>query len=158
EQVEKGEADAVVIAGMGGKLIMQILEASMDKVCALQELILQPQSELEFVRAFLREKNLHILQENMVEEDGKYYQILKVSPLTAVHNQTLPLSRETQDLFGPCLLLDKNPELVRFLRYREQITLKILSQMQAEGAGEKDRDRMQQLLSCIREALEYVEA
>ncbi|MCR4588908.1 MAG: class I SAM-dependent methyltransferase [Lachnospiraceae bacterium] len=157
-EVASSEADCVIIAGMGGKLEIQILTQSLDKVKTMQELILQPQSEHEFVRAFLRANNLQILQENMVEEDGKYYQIMRVAYSDAAQNQTLPVSQETVDLFGPCLLMDKNPVLVRFLHYKKKIALQILEQMEREDAADADRKRMEENLDRINEALSYVES
>ena len=41
-------------------------------------MILQPQSEIGKVRRFLNEHNLQITEENMVEEDGKFYPMMKV--------------------------------------------------------------------------------
>lgn len=49
-----GEADSILIAGMGGGLVMHILEDGKEVCHRAKELILQPQSELERVREFLR--------------------------------------------------------------------------------------------------------
>lgn len=55
--LKPGEVEAVLIAGMGGGLIMHILKDG-EKVCqSAKELILQPQSEIERVREFLREED-----------------------------------------------------------------------------------------------------
>ncbi len=156
--VSAEETDLVIIAGMGGKLVIRILEESMDKVRRMKVLLLQPQSEVEEVRAFLRDNHLQILQENMVEEDGKYYQILKVSPSDTITNQTLPLSQETVDLFGPCLLMDKNPVLLHFLRYKQTVCEKILMQMDKAGVDAGERRPMEERLSRINEALSYMES
>ena len=49
--LKPGEVEAVLIAGMGGGLVMHILKDG-EKVCqSAKELILQPQSEIERVRA-----------------------------------------------------------------------------------------------------------
>lgn len=73
-----GEADSVVIAGMGGLTIIQILESSPDIVRDVSELILSPQSDAEKVRRLLREQDLFIDRENLVLEDGKFYPVLHV--------------------------------------------------------------------------------
>ena len=73
-----GEADSVVIAGMGGLTIIQILESSPDIVRDVSELILSPQSDAEKVRRLLREQGLIIDRENLVLEDGKFYPVLHV--------------------------------------------------------------------------------
>ena len=51
-----GEADSVIIAGMGGPLTVRILEEGADRLENCAELILQPQSEIGLVRSYLQEK------------------------------------------------------------------------------------------------------
>ena len=72
-----GEADALVCAGMGGRLMERILRADMEKARGMRELILQPQSELPQFRLFLRENGFEIIDEDAVFEDGKYYFAMK---------------------------------------------------------------------------------
>ena len=78
--VSAQEADDIVIAGMGGGLMIRILKEGEDVVRTLKECILQPQSEIEKVRAFLLEEGFLFIAEDMVEEDGKYYPMMKVVP------------------------------------------------------------------------------
>ena len=78
--MEPGEADSAVIAGMGGGLTIRILKEGERVVNTLKECILQPQSEIEKVRAFLLEEGFLFIAEDMVEEDGKYYPMMKVMP------------------------------------------------------------------------------
>lgn len=54
--LECGEADSAVIAGMGGGLTIRILKEGAAVASTLKECILQPQSEIEKVRAFLLEE------------------------------------------------------------------------------------------------------
>lgn len=74
-----GEADSLVCAGMGGGLMRRILEAEREKTDSFREMILQPQSEIEKFRRFLRENGYGILDEEMVEEDGKFYQVIRAA-------------------------------------------------------------------------------
>lgn len=82
DKLSVNEADAVIIAGMGGLLIRSIL----DKGIHLLEsdappiLILQPQSDIREVRIFLYEHSYHIVREIMVYEDGKYYTAILAHP------------------------------------------------------------------------------
>lgn len=76
--LEKGEADSILIAGMGGGLVMHILEEGKDICQAAGELILQPQSELCSVREYLAENGYVTEAERMVFEDGKYYPMMRV--------------------------------------------------------------------------------
>lgn len=73
-----GEVDTMIAAGMGGGLVIKILTEGYPVVESLDTMILQPQSEIGKVRRFLNEHNLQITEENMVEEDGKFYPMMKV--------------------------------------------------------------------------------
>jgi len=66
-----GEADSVLIAGMGGALTVKILEAGEKVLASVKELILQPQSEIDKVRSYLLTHGYVIAGEKMVYEDGK---------------------------------------------------------------------------------------
>ena len=82
--LEKGEADSILVAGMGGGLVMHILEEGKDICQAAGELILQPQSELCSVREYLAENGYVTEAERMVFEDGKYYPMMRVH-LSLIH-------------------------------------------------------------------------
>lgn len=53
-----GEAQSLVIAGMGGRLMQSILTKDKEKTEDFEELILQPQSELILFRKFLRTEGI----------------------------------------------------------------------------------------------------
>lgn len=72
------EADTLICAGMGGRLIMRILSGDCEKTESFRELILQPQSEIERFRGWLRRQGYCITDENMIEEDGKFYPMMRV--------------------------------------------------------------------------------
>ena len=75
-----GEAEALVCAGIGGRLMERILREGMDLAWGMREVILQPQSEIPQFRAFLREAGFGIVQEDAIREDGKYYFAMKARP------------------------------------------------------------------------------
>ncbi|MCC8138317.1 MAG: class I SAM-dependent methyltransferase [Clostridiales bacterium] len=83
--LQPGEARSIVIAGMGGALTVRILRSGRrlfreeQGVCA-PELILQPQSEVPQVRAYLEEAGFSVVREDMVMEEGKYYPMMKAVP------------------------------------------------------------------------------
>ncbi len=70
---EDAKPDGMLAAGMGGALTIKILEEGAEKVNAMSYLILQPQSEIPDVRAWLDENGYKICREDMVFEDGKFY-------------------------------------------------------------------------------------
>ena len=74
-----GEAQGLVIAGMGGRIMSRILLREPDKSLDFDEIILQPQADPEFVRRAVRELGLFIDRERIVLEDNKYYPVMHVS-------------------------------------------------------------------------------
>ena len=72
------EANAVIIAGMGGNLIRDILENDLNKVKNLDYLILQPAQNPEVLRKYLYNNNYEILEEDICLDENKYYEIFKV--------------------------------------------------------------------------------
>ncbi|WBW50388.1 class I SAM-dependent methyltransferase [Peptoniphilus equinus] len=72
------EVDAVIVAGMGGILMVELLEAAKEVVKALDFLILQPMQASEQLRAYLYSA-YRILDEKIVYEDGRYFEMMKVT-------------------------------------------------------------------------------
>ena len=135
--LKPGEVEAVLIAGMGGGLVMHILKNG-KKVCqSAKELILQPQSEIEHVREFLREEGYTILAEDMVYEDGKFYPMMKVQ-YQGENVEELKLS----DLYGGLLLQNRHPVLKTFLEKERLIYTGIKENLEKQPASEKIRTRL----------------
>ena len=72
-----GEADTLVITGMGGTLMEDILLRQPEKTASFSALVLGPQSDPEKVRAALRRLGFIIKKEKLVFEDGKYYPVIR---------------------------------------------------------------------------------
>lgn len=78
--LQPGEADIVVIAGMGGANIIAILQACPDITGRIQRLILQPMIAAAAVREWLDTHGWQIVDEQLVLEEGKLYQIMAAEP------------------------------------------------------------------------------
>ena len=92
-----------------------------EKVCqSAKELILQPQSEIENVREFLREEGYAILAEDMVLEDGKFYPMMKVQ-YQGENAQKASEVLKLSDLYGGLLLQNRHPVLKTFLEKEKLI-------------------------------------
>ena len=141
--LKPGEVEAVLIAGMGGGLVMHILKHG-EKVCqSAKELILQPQSEIEHVREFLREKGYTILAEDMVYEDGKFYPMMKVQYQGENENaQKASEVLKLSDLYGGLLLQNRHPVLKTFLEKEKLIYTGIKENLAKQPASEKIRTRL----------------
>ena len=152
QKLEAGEADAMIAAGMGGALIIKILEDRKDVAKSLKELILQPQSELGKVRRYLLEHGYKLIEENMILEDGKYYPMMKVLPCQEEEENYALEELE----YGRWLLRDANPVLKQFLEREIQINEGIIESLkvqQTERATYR-RNEMLQKNTEIRQVLE----
>ncbi len=142
-----GEAETLVCAGMGGGLMRRILEEEQEKTASFRELVLQPQSETEQFRCFLRENGYGILGEEMLEEDGKYYQIIKAAPggrgRNAESRRFSGMTEEElcklEDRYGPVLLQKKTPVFLSFLEREAVIYEEILAKLKGQGLVEARR-------------------
>lgn len=156
---ESEGADGFIAAGMGGKLIVQILTDVPEKTAALKWCVLSPQSEIWLVRRKLAELGFLILRENMVLEDGKFYpMMLAVREADAEWvRDALNVKRENEalekrleasgfskeeregaaDWLGLRLIADQNGVLISFLKHTMATDGALLSGMPAapeEGA------------------------
>jgi len=146
-----GEAEGIICAGMGGKLVISILGQGKELVQEMKQIILQPQSEIEEVRRYLRENRFFIEKEDMVYEDGKYYPMMHVLPETFQKRERQPQGEaerltRVQDTYGPCLLEMSHPILGRYLLFRKKnlnaVREKLLAQ---EHATPRQQERIAQL-------------
>lgn len=166
EKLENGEAETLVCAGMGGRLMTRILGACMEKSRGMKELILQPQSELKEFRMFLRRERFRILAENAVYEEGKYYFAMKAAyagedagiqserqsrtgdqPGQSRFGEQASSHTEQADLqsiydeYGELLLKSKHPVLLQYLMYRREMAARILEKLEKQR-GERAAERL----------------
>ncbi|MGL4760271.1 MAG: tRNA (adenine(22)-N(1))-methyltransferase [Sarcina sp.] len=72
------EVEGIVIAGMGGNLTRDILLADMKKVKNYKFMILQPAQNPEVLREFLYNNEYEIIDEDLIFDEGTYYELFKV--------------------------------------------------------------------------------
>ena len=145
--LSQGEADSIFCAGMGGALICRILSNDPEKVKAMSQVILQPQSEIHLVRRFLREHGLVITKEDMIKEDGKYYPMFRAvnremcrctfSEKALDKSDRLDEEEErgqipkhlqdTYDYYGMHLLKERHPVLHEWLLHERSVNQDICS-------------------------------
>lgn len=149
----QGEADSIVIAGMGGALMAKILSDGAKKCVGVKELILSPQSEIFLVREWLFENGWQIEQETMLAEDGKYYTVMRAIP------GRYEKMKHVEAVYGRYLLEHKHPVLQEFLQKENETIHRILASLESEQ-GEHIENRKKELadkLLMIEEALSYYE-
>lgn len=151
--LKDGEADTVVIAGMGGELVIHILEDGKRLWGQVKHWILSPQSEIYKVRKFLGENGFLIGKEEMVKDEGKYYTIMDVTP---GKTENMP---PWEMMYGPCLVKQGHPVLSEFLMKEQTVLqgiLKGLKEQDGEGARRRKAELKEQL-DWVEKALEYGE-
>lgn len=80
EALKLGEVDCVCIAGMGGKLISDILNNSPDIFSKLKYVILQPQNGAMNLRKWILANHWSIEAETLAKADGRIYQVMRAVP------------------------------------------------------------------------------
>ena len=146
-----GEADSIVIAGMGGMLVVKILSQGQKVLSSVKELILQPQSDLDAVREYLHRTGFVIVKEDMIFEDGKYYPMMK-----AVHGENTD-DRKIWFLYGRLLLENRHPVLKSYLEKEYDGCCKLLEKL-SRTSTEAAKHRCEELSEkklLIEEALVY---
>lgn len=152
------EADVVTICGMGGKLIMDILERGREKIDSTTQLLLSPQSELRLFRIFLYENGIQVLREDMIWEEHQFYVLMdcrwKDKDIEKKQKQENPQSysdiEEMNFRYGEYLLKNKNSILKKMLIRDKKVCLGILKQVTEAVQTKKIREdkaeqRIQQL-------------
>ncbi|RYL90413.1 class I SAM-dependent methyltransferase [Sporolactobacillus sp. THM19-2] len=118
-----GEADCIVIAGMGGELITDILQRGRDRLNEQTTLILQPNIREPLCRSWLAAHHWAVLDEHIVEEGSHFYEIILAK--YAVTGCT-ELS-ESECIMGPVLSKKQSPVFIKKWLKREKKLHQILS-------------------------------
>jgi tRNA (adenine22-N1)-methyltransferase len=135
------EADCIVIAGMGGELVMRIMEDGRHMWGTVRQWVLSPQSDLDKVRRFLEEEEFSIVQETMIKEDGKYYTVMSVSREAKPSQSGYT---EAEYRYGKLLIDEKNQVLCEFLQ-KEQCQLKSILEELKKQSSEGVQNRMMEI-------------
>lgn len=166
-KLQPGEADSVVIAGMGGELIIKILENGRHMWDSVKQWVLSPQSEIFKVRRWLFENGFVIRKEDMVLEDGKFYTVMDVRrkhPEVTGENLVLSkdpaeketglseISEESRMLYGEYLIRTKNKVLLTYLKEEEEKLARFIGDLSAKsGSSERAAERLSELKVQLRE-------
>lgn len=102
------DVNSVVIAGMGGKLIVDILDQDKTKLEGIKSLILAPNIATNTVREWLMNNKFMIEKELIIEEDSKFYEVIKALRVKENVSYT-----EEELFFGPILLRSRNKTFIK---------------------------------------------
>ena len=138
-QLAEKEAEVIMISGMGGPLMLDILKCGIHRVREANVLILQPQSELVLFRKGLKELTLSLSDEDMCCEDGKYYTAMYVENRVKQEEakQEIKVSQQIAAKYGLCLIEKRHPILAEYIdreiEKKKQIEEKLSEQQTARG-------------------------
>lgn len=150
QPLRPGEASVIVIAGMGGAKIRDILAASPGVLESVRRLILQPQGGEALLRRWLLENGWALFDEELVYEGGRFYVIL-VSESGGGAKAPWDLEESLLEV-GPRLLEKRHPLLIPYIEWLIQGYQNIMDSLEgSEGArAEAVRENFQKKVDYLR--------
>lgn len=145
---ENDNLDTVVIAGMGGELIVKILAAGISHLDGTENLVLSPHRDTDQVRQWLSDNEFGILDEKILEDEGHVYEVMLVG-------HTVPdVPYNAADLaFGPVLRKKRSPLFLSNLQRREDALRRVLNGLQDAA----DSDEIELKRADVEAELDLVE-
>ena len=139
EVLVKGEVDEVIIAGMGGILISELLEAKLEVAHSVDKLILQPMQAQNELRKYLLNNGFEILDEVLVKEDFRIYEII----IAKYTGKNTVVSDDIYYEVGTKLIENKDPLLNEFIDkkiYMYNSIIKKIEGKSSEGIEKKIKE------------------
>ncbi|MBQ7901758.1 MAG: SAM-dependent methyltransferase [Clostridia bacterium] len=131
QNLQPGEADAIVIAGMGGQLIANIIEAGKSAITVGTRLILQPMIAARELRQYLFDNGFEITDEYVSREENKFYNIMVVGIGSYVPNDVDIYVGRNVDVNSPEVYAD-------YLNYKIRVSKKILAGLQKSATSKAE--------------------
>ncbi|MBQ7076881.1 MAG: SAM-dependent methyltransferase [Lachnospiraceae bacterium] len=137
-KLERNETETVIIAGMGGKLVLSILEEAFfkikDEAFGIKEFILQPQSDIEYFRSKMTQYGFIPMAEDMILEDGKFYPMTRYiysgnKDTVKKYFEKYGIAYELINLYGLHLLCDKNEVLKAYLLKEQRHLAEVMEKL-----------------------------
>lgn len=157
--IQPKEAQAAIIAGMGGLLMETILEKGEGIVRHMKQLVLQPQSDFLSFRHFLYVNQYEIVAEDVVFEDGKYYHVFSVEPNSEIAEADFHRLKDEEKRYGTYLFEKPSSVFKQFLEYEKRICEQVNSQLLLAKDCEKTSERRKEVenkMKIIQSALKRI--
>lgn len=156
EKLLPGEVDTLMIAGMGGPLMIRILAEGGHVMEGIRTLVLQPQSEPEKVRRYLLEHGFYPIEEKACMEDGKYYFAIRAERQDA--GEQTEWNEEWQYRYGTYLANKGDPVLKCYLLKERAKYEKILQRFRPEPEQDECRGEIRHKMNEIDKCLAQIQA
>ncbi|MBM0064331.1 tRNA (adenine(22)-N(1))-methyltransferase [Alkalicoccobacillus gibsonii] len=151
EVIKPCEVEGITIAGMGGALIASILEEGKEKVEGVQRLVLQPNNSAWSVRIWLLENNWKLIDEDILIENEKFYEILVAEP--GNDQERYKKDREKKLMLGPHLIKDPSQVFIEKWTSEKQNWERVLKALK-QG---KEQESLIQRKAQIEKKLQFVQ-
>jgi len=138
-----GEAEIIVIAGLGGETMAGILERGQDIVGDCRRLVLQPLKDPSRVRRWLRRRDMRIACEELVREAGRYYHVVAAEPGGPAPAWIRELG-ELNDELGGWLIAHGHPLLPGLLDQKLGECRQVLGSLERAGITARRRWELRQ--------------
>lgn len=135
---ETDEVDTITIAGMGGPLIASILKEGNMKLDQVKRIITQPNIYASAIREWAVQNGWTIIEEQILEEDNKIYEIIVLERGTAEYD-------ELEMMVGPYLLKEKSPVFLKKWKRESVEWSRVLDSLEKAGQTEDISKRKEQL-------------
>lgn len=132
--------DTIIIAGMGGLMAISVLESNREIVNKAEQLVLQPQRDIDKVRKYIHSIGFKIINEYMLIDGDKFYNIIDAEKGTEEYS-------EIEYLFGKCLIESKSVILKEYVEIELNKLLKVLKNMKDNG---KENDKAYERLNKLK--------
>ncbi len=146
DNLNEYQVDTIIISGMGGNLIVDILNKNIDVAKSANCLILGANNSLSVLRKFLHDNSFEIIEEVDLFENDKYYQIIKVK----VGKQLF--SNDYEYEFGKFLIDNKSENLKQYIKQQIENKKTILWNI-----SEKDSDNVKNAIDNINVEIKELE-
>lgn len=142
EGISEDVGEVVMISGMGGYLIVDILKKSQSLVEKMQKLILQPQQDIEEVRKYLHAIGFKIEEEDFIQDEEKYYTIIVAVPGEECYDKAYEYT------YGKCLIEKKLPLFKAWImekRSKQEAIYSALENQDSESALQRKEELMKEI-------------
>lgn len=145
--IDAGEADDVIIAGLGGYTIVEIIDSDIKKARSFKKLILQPRKHSGFLRHYLYTHGWDIVEDTLAPEGKFQCEIILASP-SGIEEREAAYPQNDIRWKYPELMIESAAELAaKRIEWKIGSIKEQLCNMRASGS--KDSDLMNRLESDI---------
>ena len=146
--------DNIIIAGLGGIQIAEIINNSIEIAKSANKLILQPMQKTQILRRELNNMSFKIIDEYIIYEDDRYFEIIVAKFLKEVKIETF---KDEDYYFSKKLIDKKDKTYLKFLLDKKTYLENILQNIDPNNLRTKKRsDEIKSLILKIEEAIDEI--